>query len=49
MRSPWGPVAASSRGQHVIATGLAHAIEQYFAPLTVSPAGHRSQPMPGLG
>jgi N-acetylmuramoyl-L-alanine amidase len=42
-------IAASSRGQHVIATGLAHAIEQYFAPLTLSPAGHRSQRMPGLG
>lgn len=27
-----GPIAASSRGQQVIAGGLARAIEQYFAP-----------------
>jgi N-acetylmuramoyl-L-alanine amidase len=27
-----GSIAASSRGQRVIATGLAHAVEQYFAP-----------------
>ena len=39
-------IAAGPRGQQVIATGLARAIEEYFAPLTVSPAGDRSQPLP---
>jgi N-acetylmuramoyl-L-alanine amidase len=39
-------IAASRRGQHVMATGLARAIEQYLAPLPVSPAGDRSQPLP---
>lgn len=39
-------IAASPRGQHVIATGLTRGIEQYFAPLTVSPAGVRSQQVP---
>ena len=41
-------IAASPRGQHVIATGLARAIEQYFALPAVSPAGNRSQPMSGF-
>jgi N-acetylmuramoyl-L-alanine amidase len=42
-------IAASPRGQHVIGTGLARAIEQYFAPLPVSSAGERSQAMPEHG
>jgi N-acetylmuramoyl-L-alanine amidase len=39
-------IAASPRGQHVIATGLARAIEQYLALPAISPAGDRSQPVP---
>jgi N-acetylmuramoyl-L-alanine amidase len=42
-------IAASPRGQHVIASGLARAIEQYLAPLTLSPVGDRSQPVPEQG
>jgi len=34
-----GSIAASATGQRVIATGLAHAVEQYFAPPATSASG----------